>query len=295
MRFHPKELDLLRDAAEATMTSSLKRVTVLRPSDGRGGYTETIAEATGWTPWRFPTAVAELPVVGESEWANLANVKADTSPQAYATTELPEGGGLVVSRCVLATGYGFGQDIPSGATINGIETKALVGASEVDTVSQVVYLVRFGVGISPMTTDLEHTWPLDDTVLTFGGASSLWGMSGLLRQDVCEDDFGWALSAWKQMWPATTARLGYMAMRMNYTCADGEDTVCRIGPMSAYERAMAGRVDSRKRYIVHAPHDFSAEPGDLLRVDDVDYEVEFVRTPRSPDEVVRTFEVYVVE
>ena len=77
--------------------------------------------------------------------------------------------------------------------------------------------------------------------------------------------------------------------------SEGTATVCRIAPVSGIEQLLGGRVDSRKRFKVFAPHDFTADPGDRLDVDGTAYEIEYAQSPRSEDEVERVFEVYRIE
>src|SRR5258708_5529447 len=71
------------------------------------------------TSYKFPATVTDDSTVGTVVWDGPGNVSADDGTNAgfHATS-----GGLRISHYLNCTNFGFtSADIPSGATINGIE------------------------------------------------------------------------------------------------------------------------------------------------------------------------------
>lgn len=116
---------------------------------------------------------------------------AEVSDNLYASLAV---GTLEYSKYLQGVGIADTREVPSDATINGIEViiekKKGVGSNTTD---KVISLVKGGVIQGNNKADTVTEWPTSDTIFTYGGPSDLWGLA-LTPADVNASDFGAALS-----------------------------------------------------------------------------------------------------
>lgn len=139
---------------------------------------------------RSPITLSQTSAVGLIDWAWTDSTALATSNDDYAVAE---GVGAGVSTSTLhVTGFGsFG--IPEGATIVGVrdevECRSSVDGPLVIVASILVGDESVGQNLASPPIDMAE----EDTVVTFGGETDLWGTGPLSRTDVEGEGFGLAL------------------------------------------------------------------------------------------------------
>ncbi len=103
---------------------------------------------------------------GDIAWTNPNN--AVTSDNSRATAVVSS-----TQTSQLLTGYNFGFSIPTGATITGFSVDIEGSTTGTSTVSTDVYLHKTTGGYQGYT--FLTTFPTSESVVTAGGASSLFG------------------------------------------------------------------------------------------------------------------------
>lgn len=136
-------------------------------------------------------AGASVAGIDTSPWINPNNI---TPPVGLdPTTSLLKKGSLV-SDYLWATEYGF--DIPSDATITGIEVviNRQSSGNNPSIADNVVSLVST-VGLIGENRAYTTTWPTSMMTATYGSPTDLWGLTNLTPAVINSIDFGVALSA----------------------------------------------------------------------------------------------------
>jgi len=163
------------------------------------------------------TITSETP--GATAWVNPSNAGADDNTYTTQT-----GAKSTTYQFLKAVNYGFTTtDIPTGSTINGIEV--VIGKycpSESPIQDYQVYIIKGG---TPGTTNyaLAGGWDTYETAYTYGGSTSLWGLSWAVA-DITGATFGlkFQLSIGKNQ----IAYIDYIKIRVHYT--ESETTARRI-------------------------------------------------------------------
>jgi len=126
--------------------------------------------------------------IGTRAWTSTDNARISDNLYAQVTAMIPG----EESNYLTATGFGFG--VPANASIYGIsvfiERSSLSGAGIVD---DHVQIVKGGV-VQPQDKFASGIWGTTDAVISYGGASDLWGQVWT-PADVNASNFGVALSA----------------------------------------------------------------------------------------------------
>jgi hypothetical protein len=122
------------------------------------------------TGWKTPGTCINV-VVGGGAWANPANAK--SSDDAYAISSIAKLGN---SDWLQATDFGFTDgDIPSGATIDGIEVKIEHHGGSTNVNDVELYLRKTGAGKVGDNKASAAKWAISDEEITYGGAADPWG------------------------------------------------------------------------------------------------------------------------
>ncbi|MDD4628682.1 MAG: hypothetical protein PHE68_04810 [Candidatus Peribacteraceae bacterium] len=138
--------------------------------------------------------------VGTVDWSNPSNTQ--TSNDVYATTN---GNAVFVSRYLKATGFGF--NIPSGSTIDGIEVRVERNANSTSVHDAGVFIVKNGsiTGADQSKTSgtgftssgcsgTGNCWTNTETTVTYGSSTDLWGATWT-AEDINALTFGAAFAA----------------------------------------------------------------------------------------------------
>lgn len=188
-------------------------------------YTDLLFQATGMTaalalaisvPWvdlgtagptNVPGLGADNAAAGTVAWSNPTNISA--SDDARATAVL---GAAATSHQLRATQFGFA--IPTTATVTGvtvaIERSGTVGG---DVKDATVQLLKAGTAAGSNKATAT-TWPLTDTVATYGGSADLWGTT-LSPSDVNNSGFGVLIQAVATA--GSTARVDLVTIAVSFT------------------------------------------------------------------------------
>lgn len=129
--------------------------------------------------------------IGTKAWSSVTNIYSSDNNWAKIN---PDPGSSTTTNYLKATNFGF--TIPSGATIDGIqveiERKSILNQSYAFTEDATVKLVKGGT-ISGSNLAKAGYWPTEDSYTTYGGASSLWGLSWT-DSDINSSTFGVVIS-----------------------------------------------------------------------------------------------------
>jgi len=165
-----------------------------------------------------PGTMADDASYGSVSWGNPNNSKVSDNSYSTATSSF-----TFYSHYLKATNFGFA--IPSGATINGvsvsIERKKIVGNPN-SVRDSVIKLVKGGT-VSGTNKSAGATWSNTEGVVTFGGASDLWGLS-LTDSDVNASNFGVVISAELVVIigkSACNAYVDFISITIDYTTGGG--------------------------------------------------------------------------
>lgn len=142
-----------------------------------------VLQETGWT---FPTSSGNDASVGTVAWASMANIYADDA--VTALVNLTPG---ITSNYLWGAAYGF--NIPTGATIVGIEVRAEVnkGAAASDITD--VRIRKADASIGSVNKSAVEALTTTPTLYTYGGPTDLWG-EVWAAADINDVDFGFLLS-----------------------------------------------------------------------------------------------------
>lgn len=171
------------------------------------------------TSWVSASSAANVTGTGTISWSNPTYVHTDDADRASATT-IPSGG---ASNWLRAYFSFSSSDVPSGATIDGIEVEMIVYGSNTLLVRlKDARLVIGGViGSTDLpsmpTTNWGTTGTIQEETLTLGGATNKWSESPT-QANVTGASFGIAISA--ENYEASknrNATVDYMRMRIYYT------------------------------------------------------------------------------
>ena len=162
--------------------------------------------------------------VGTLTWSDPGNISIVGSPYATST-----GGASAITHYLEGTDYSF--NIPSGATINGIQvtinrastragnctdpTNLIACAGFVDNI---VSLIKSGSVTGTNKAVTTTIWPTSLTTITYGSASELWGTTWT-PADINNTNFGVAFSAkvTASALSNKTATVDYMYITVYYT------------------------------------------------------------------------------
>jgi hypothetical protein len=242
---------------------------------------------TGW----LSAGSARTFASGSSAWSSVGNITA--SDNSYATTNIP---GSSYSNTLIA--YNFGQSIPAGATIDGIEV-SYEGKVSTGTVGAYTYLVTNAAtndGTTGTVTNVEwQTFSTTDATVTIGnqsgGITSTWSKydstgSGTGDRDIIASDIvgnsGFGVSLFCIAYGSTiTLSLDQVQMRIWYTEApttvgpkDGALGLTSGGTVSwatpsnaltsdnAYTTHTTSTTAANMPYLTITGYDFSMVPSD---------------------------------
>jgi len=125
--------------------------------------------------------------VGSIAWSSPSN--AQTSDDSRATASL---GANEISHYLKATGFGF--NIPTGASIDGIQVDVeRNGGSSGKISDNSVRLVQNGT-IAGDDKSAVEAWPSSDAYITYGGSTDTWGLTWTYS-DINNSNFGFVISA----------------------------------------------------------------------------------------------------
>jgi hypothetical protein len=166
------------------------------------------------TDWKTPGTCASVDRDGKPEWSNPDNAK--TSNDSYATALPPKND---YTDWLRVTNFGFSTaDIPSGATINGIEAKIerKYTASESLTVYDSAVYLRKTSGQVGDNKGSGVLWTTSDVEAVYGGAADTWN-AGLIDTDIKSSNFGLDFSAYFFGIGTPTAYVDCISIRVYYT------------------------------------------------------------------------------
>lgn len=171
------------------------------------------------TSWVSASSGATVTGTGTVAWGGPTNIYTDDSNYAIASS-LSAGSETNWLRAYFAFTSG---DVPSGATIDGIEVEMIVYGSNITLVrlKKARLVIGGSIGGTNMpsmpTTNWGTTGSVIEETLTLGGSTNLWSATPT-QSDVTGASFGIAISA--ENYEASKARnatVDYMRMRIYYT------------------------------------------------------------------------------
>jgi hypothetical protein len=142
-----------------------------------------------------------------SPWSSPSNITADDT--SYATSSFSSRGG---SHYLYGTNYGF--NIPSGATIVGIQVTIMRQSSGTSLTDNIVQLLKGGSRVGSDYSS-STSWPTSMTAVNYGGSSDLWGTTWTPAQ-INNSNFGVALSVSESTNSSRTASVDYMQITVYY-------------------------------------------------------------------------------
>lgn len=229
-----------------------------------------------FTDWKFPTS-NELVTNQDDNWVNADNAYADDG--SVATVAVSGGDFSDLRRWA---GFGFDtDDIPSGATILGVEVEIEKERDGGDAMDDFVGIYDPGNGASPSiikddTSFFGHT-------VRYGGAGMLWGSSSISDSDVRDSDFGVQVEV-ESFITEATFEMDYIRVRVYYR--DASTGVANPVPVLEGFQASnssGSEVDSllavapgsitagETLFIVAGTDDDEAYDADRLKIDDTDW------------------------
>lgn len=158
--------------------------------------------------------VTDDSAVGTAAWSNPGNAEGSSNDtRATVTLSLSQSHYLKM----LNPSANYAGQVPTGATIDGIETsieRSKTGGTVVDTI---VRLVKGGVVVGSNLAS-GTSWPGTDTVATYGGPTELWGETWTAA-DVNAGTFGVVLSCEETLDIGSSARVDAGTLTVYYTPA----------------------------------------------------------------------------
>jgi hypothetical protein len=145
------------------------------------------------TEYKYPGTAANVNNGGYTSWSDVNNIKADDSASAFICTSGQADKNP--TDYLTATNFGFtSTDIPSGATINGIEFVINRQGSEADSqYDYQLYMLKAGTQHGDNLASATK-WPTSFTDATYGGATSLLGGTWAQTDIVGVTTFGFQLA-----------------------------------------------------------------------------------------------------
>ena len=145
------------------------------------------------TGWKYPGTAANVNNGVYYVWNSPDNIKADDSASATCCTS--GNADKNPSDYLTATNFGFtSTDIPSGATINGIEFVINRQGSEADSqYDYQLYMLKAGTQHGDNLASATK-WPTSFADATYGGATSLLGGTWAQTDIVGVTTFGFQLA-----------------------------------------------------------------------------------------------------
>lgn len=161
---------------------------------------------------------------GGGAWSPTGNAGADDSTYSVSSNyalAMPGGTTREVLRC---TNFGFTTgDVPSGATIDGVEVVIEAKGVGLAFTDDIVQLIKANAYTGTDKGTNSNTFANGtDTAFTYGGASDLWGAT-LSDTDVIDSQFGVAFNpaAVGFAMGTLTCNVDYVKMRIYYTVGGG--------------------------------------------------------------------------
>lgn len=145
---------------------------------------------------------------GDSDWSNPGNATA--SDGTFATVSLANSR---ETRELLLTNFGF--TIPSGASINGIETHVNRRASR-GGIQDAEHKLYNAAHVGDDKADTVTDWPTTATERTYGSDSDDWN-AGLTVSDINSTDFGVLLRGANNSGASETLDVDYVSLTVYYT------------------------------------------------------------------------------
>lgn len=145
------------------------------------------------TDWKYPGTAENVDNGGYYLWSGVDNIKANDSDSALTCTNGTADKNP--SYYLTATNFGFtSSDIPTGATINGIEFVINRQGSEADSqYDYQLYMLKAGSQHGDNLASATK-WPTSLTDATYGGATSLLGGTWAQTDIVGVSNFGFQLA-----------------------------------------------------------------------------------------------------
>ena len=145
------------------------------------------------TEYKFPGTAENVANGGYMTWSDVYNIKVDDSSSALTVTSGQADKNP--TDYLTATNFGFtSTDIPSGATINGIEFVINRQGSEANSqYDYQLYMLKAGTKHGDNLASATK-WPTSLTDATYGGATSLLGGTWAQTDIVGVTTFGFQLA-----------------------------------------------------------------------------------------------------
>lgn len=174
------------------------------------------------TDYKFPGTAANVANGGYEQWSDVNNIKADDSYSAIINTK--GSADKNPTDYLTATNFGFtSTDIPSGATINGIEFVINRQGSEANSqYDYQLYMLKAGTQHGDNLASATY-WPTSLTDATYGGATSLLGGTWAQTDIVGVSTFGFQLAIKNHIKsdPGEYTYVEHVKLRVYYTAGGG--------------------------------------------------------------------------
>ena len=166
-----------------------------------------------WTAFKTPSADAII-TTGDAGFNTPINAYTDDS--ALSSVNVKKNG--VSSDTHRWTGFGFTTaDIPSGATINGIEVVVQCDAAIASTIELYVNIYDATNGVSTGQRSQIYVSDVAETDTVLGGVSDLWGETSISDTDVRAATFGVQLYATNNTGSNCGFNIDVISIRVDYT------------------------------------------------------------------------------
>jgi hypothetical protein len=227
---------------------------------GRGGAVlggQAFSQSSSWSYVGGVWPSIRLPRYGTTNSNQIVNV----GDQAWLLPERVNQNDMLFSQSDISFGrktqslltFGFGTDLPSWATIIGIQVRVSRISTQVGVRDLSVYLVRNGSRISDNLANTTTDWPLIETERTYGSNSEVtWRdpenddyVGPLTIDDLNDPTFGVEIRVGAiSSLPATIAKINHINLEVYYEDANG--SLIRMSGMAAhksvsYHYAMSGK------------------------------------------------------
>ena len=205
-------------AVTVSLSPTTTNVSICQGSASQNlSVTSACADITGTEGPTFAGTGTNVTGVGTVAWSSPGNIISDGGGSATASKGTPDG--TVTTNYLQGTSFGF--NIPSGATINGIQVSinrfASVSAGSDNVQDNVVSLIKAGTVTGDNKSAAGNWATATTTVASYGGASDLWGTTWTPAQ-INASDFGVALSVNITRDNGTvTASVDYISVTVSYT------------------------------------------------------------------------------
>lgn len=165
------------------------------------------------TSWKIAGTGASVDRDTKPDWVNYSNITAESN-YSYCYTSNN------YSDWLRASNFGFTTtDVPSGATIEGIEVQVSTANGYSTNVDSAIYLRKTSGQVGDNKASATN-W---GGVRTYGATNDTWN-AGLTDTDIVSSDFGVDVSALGQTKNESEAWVYYVKVRITYTEAAGGET-----------------------------------------------------------------------